>query len=335
MKKQGKRYAKRVNRDREGKAFMYGMDGLNLRTNSLKKGELDTHRDHDMPTKNEIHEGRKRHANTWPDLKREMRTRFVLVSYTRDLYNKLQRMYQGSKSVEQYHRDMEVALTRANVLESSEPLWFEKVKERPIRDKSPKKESLLTLGRKEEGKLPNPPPTSKSNSFKSLGKGHIALHYLNKRNMVLLEDGISLPIIKSDASCEYSSDEEEDLLMLRRQLCSIIIDGGNSVNIASTRLVSLAFIVEQYKDGVLPDVYDRKVTDDWVTNRFTFIHKVQKVILKPLSHKEVKKDQAKMKLRREQEKKRREKKKCEKIMKDGASKGIKHHMDDRRLMSKG
>ncbi|RDX94571.1 hypothetical protein CR513_23031, partial [Mucuna pruriens] len=63
--------------------------------------------------------GRKRNADTWADLKMGLRSRFVPTSYARDLYNRLQCMYQGSKSVEEYHRDMEVALTRANVMESN------------------------------------------------------------------------------------------------------------------------------------------------------------------------------------------------------------------------
>ncbi|RDY02370.1 hypothetical protein CR513_14181, partial [Mucuna pruriens] len=66
----------------------------------------------------EINEGR-RHADTWVDLKRKLRSRFVPALYARDLYNKLQCMYEGSKSVEEYHRDMEVAHTRGNVLESN------------------------------------------------------------------------------------------------------------------------------------------------------------------------------------------------------------------------
>ncbi|RDY10589.1 hypothetical protein CR513_04861, partial [Mucuna pruriens] len=68
----------------------------------------------------EIREGRRRHADTWPNLKREMRLRFLLASYVRDLYKRLQRVYQGSKSVEEYYKDMEVTLMRANIVESNE-----------------------------------------------------------------------------------------------------------------------------------------------------------------------------------------------------------------------
>ncbi|RDX71111.1 hypothetical protein CR513_49576, partial [Mucuna pruriens] len=120
------------------------------------------------------------------------------------------------------------------------------------------------------------------------------------------------------------------------QLCSIIIDGGNCVNVTSlslvekiklptlahpkpyklhwlnnegelaiTKQVSSAFALGKCEDQVLCDVvpmeethillgrpwqYDHRVTHDGVTNRFMFVHKEQKVTLKPLSPKEVNKD---------------------------------------------
>ncbi|RDY11951.1 hypothetical protein CR513_03320, partial [Mucuna pruriens] len=85
------------------------------------------------------------------------------------------------------------------------------------------------------------------------------------------------------------------------KLCSIIIDGGSSAIVASTRLVeklnlptlvSLAFIVRKYSDKVLCNVvpmeathillrrpwqFDYKVTHDGVTNKFSFMHNGQKV----------------------------------------------------------
>ncbi|RDY11949.1 hypothetical protein CR513_03318, partial [Mucuna pruriens] len=62
----------------------------------------------------EVREGKRRHAHTWVDLRRELRSKFVLASYTKDLYNKLERI------VEEYYKDIEVALLRANMLESNE-----------------------------------------------------------------------------------------------------------------------------------------------------------------------------------------------------------------------
>ena len=53
-------------------------------------------------------------------MKAVMRRRFVPSHYYRDLYQKLQSLTQGSKSVEYYHKEMEVAMIRANVEEDRE-----------------------------------------------------------------------------------------------------------------------------------------------------------------------------------------------------------------------
>ncbi|RDX99731.1 hypothetical protein CR513_17184, partial [Mucuna pruriens] len=60
---------------------------------------------------------------SWRDLKRLMRKRFVPPSYARDLHNKLQRLYQGSKSVEKYHKEMEMDLMRAQIRRARKPHW--------------------------------------------------------------------------------------------------------------------------------------------------------------------------------------------------------------------
>jgi hypothetical protein len=49
-----------------------------------------------------------------------MRKRFVPSHYYRGLYQKLQRLIQGSKSVDEYYKEMEVAMIRANVEEDRE-----------------------------------------------------------------------------------------------------------------------------------------------------------------------------------------------------------------------
>ncbi|RDY00279.1 hypothetical protein CR513_16568, partial [Mucuna pruriens] len=130
------------------------------------------------------------------------------------------------------------------------------------------------------------------------------------------------------------------------KLCSIIIDDGSSVNVASLRLVeklsiltfphpkscnereelvvdkqmTLAFTLGNYKDEVMCDVvpmeaihillgkpwqYDKRVTHDGDTSRFSFEHMGHKIVLKPLSPKEVYEDQIKVKAKREEEKKER------------------------------
>jgi hypothetical protein len=58
-----------------------------------------------------------RPIETWGELRALMRQRFVPSHYHRDLYQKLQNLTQGSKSVEDYHKEMEVAMIQANIEE--------------------------------------------------------------------------------------------------------------------------------------------------------------------------------------------------------------------------
>jgi hypothetical protein len=57
---------------------------------------------------------------TWQGMKREMRLRFMPKHYRHDLFDKLQNLMQGSFSVEEYYKDMEKAMIRANVYEDEE-----------------------------------------------------------------------------------------------------------------------------------------------------------------------------------------------------------------------
>ena len=49
-----------------------------------------------------------------------MRRRFVPNYYYRDLYMKLQGLNQGSRSMDEYFKKMEIAMIRANVIEDRE-----------------------------------------------------------------------------------------------------------------------------------------------------------------------------------------------------------------------
>jgi hypothetical protein len=57
---------------------------------------------------------------TWQEMKQEMRIRFVSKHYRRDLFDKLQNLRQGSFSVEEYYKEMEKAMIRANVHKDEE-----------------------------------------------------------------------------------------------------------------------------------------------------------------------------------------------------------------------
>ena len=59
-------------------------------------------------------------VETWEEMKRVMLKRFVLTYYYRELYNKLQNLRQGNRSVEEYYKEMEVAMAGANIEEDRE-----------------------------------------------------------------------------------------------------------------------------------------------------------------------------------------------------------------------
>ena len=60
------------------------------------------------------------HVATWFDIKTIMRKRFVPQHYYRELYNRLQRLIQGARSVDEYYQEMEMAMIRVNLEEDKE-----------------------------------------------------------------------------------------------------------------------------------------------------------------------------------------------------------------------
>ena len=61
-----------------------------------------------------------RPIETWEETKATIRRRFVLSHYYRDLYQKLQSLTQGYRRVDDYHKEMEIAIIRANIEEDRE-----------------------------------------------------------------------------------------------------------------------------------------------------------------------------------------------------------------------
>ena len=61
-----------------------------------------------------------RPIETWEEMKAVMRRRFVPSHYYRDLYQKLQSLTQGYRSVDDYYKEMEIAMIRANIEEDRE-----------------------------------------------------------------------------------------------------------------------------------------------------------------------------------------------------------------------
>ncbi|KAH9724609.1 Endonuclease [Citrus sinensis] len=63
---------------------------------------------------------RERPINTWEEMKAIMRRRFVPSHYYRELHQRLQSLTQGSRSVEDYHKEMEIIMIRAKIEEERE-----------------------------------------------------------------------------------------------------------------------------------------------------------------------------------------------------------------------
>ena len=66
--------------------------------------------------KNSTHE----RPMTWDDMKRIMRERFVPAYYTRQLHSRLRHLVQGTKSVDEYYKEMQVLMIPTVVRESAE-----------------------------------------------------------------------------------------------------------------------------------------------------------------------------------------------------------------------
>ena len=64
---------------------------------------------------------------SWFEMKTVMKKRFVLTHYGRDLHQKLRKLSQGSKSVEDYHQEMESLILKADLIEGAEATmaWFQ------------------------------------------------------------------------------------------------------------------------------------------------------------------------------------------------------------------
>ncbi|GKV06322.1 hypothetical protein SLEP1_g18223 [Rubroshorea leprosula] len=71
------------------------------------------------------YEEKKRPIDTWEEMKAVMRKRFVPSHYYRDLYQRLQGLTQGSKSVEDYHKEMEIQWLERMWKRTKKQLWHD------------------------------------------------------------------------------------------------------------------------------------------------------------------------------------------------------------------
>ncbi|RDX85165.1 hypothetical protein CR513_33682, partial [Mucuna pruriens] len=214
---------------------------------------------------------------SWEELKQEMKERFVPLFYKRDLFVKLQKMYQGVKSVEEYFKEMEVTRHGRKSYLTSSSYWRgkEKKEEKFLRkDKSPKKGNAPLKGHQEE--------VSKSQCP-------------NKMIMVLRYDGdiINNESSHEEASTSSSEDHSNEEVSFEGDLPVKMVNHNEKIYFI--RDVWSRVLIEQTlckdKDEILCNVvpmevihillgrpwrFNRKVTHDSVTNKVSFEHKGKK-----------------------------------------------------------
>ncbi|RDX65366.1 hypothetical protein CR513_55982, partial [Mucuna pruriens] len=223
-------------------------------------------------------------VETWAELKRDLKERFVPSYYARDLYNKFQRLYQGSKSVTEYHKVMESQeVTMARFLHGLNrgiqdivELYYYHFLEDLIH-KATKVE--LQLKKKPTSRKPYPKkerarkyksPKKGSEPLSVLGKRHIASQCTNIRTMVLREKGE----VESESSQEKSSSSSDvessseasyykgDLSMVRILMSNLveeetkierenIFHSSKRGKILVDMQVALAFTLGYYKNEIV------------------------------------------------------------------------------------
>ncbi|KAL4326010.1 hypothetical protein GQ457_11G026300 [Hibiscus cannabinus] len=238
-----------------------------------------------------------RPVSTWDEMKAIMRKRFVPTHYHRELLRKLQNLTQGSMSVEDYFKEMELAMIRANIEEDQEttiarfvsglnPEIADTVELQYYVDL----EEVVHLAIKVEKQLKRKEKEEEDDTIKE---------EVNE-NVDFPADGEVLVVKRSLNTQVVQSDQQRENIFHTRchingKVCFVIIDGGDQ---ASSHSVSIG----SYKDEVICDVvpmhathmllgkpwqFDRKVMHDGYRNRYSFTYDGKKHTLAPLSPQQV------------------------------------------------
>ncbi|RDX68846.1 hypothetical protein CR513_52120, partial [Mucuna pruriens] len=251
------------------------------------------------------HRNRERPLRTWEDMKFVMRKRFVSSHYHRNLHRKLQSLTQGSISVQDYYKEMEIAMTRANVKENREVTMARFIRglKKEIVDVVELQhyieiEDLLHKAIQVERQLND-------------------VEVVEPINGVVLDTRRALSIqLKEDGDVEPRKHISHTRCLVLGQMCSMILDGGSCTNVASTLLVQkinlqtpkhprtcklqwlssigevkvdkqvlVPFAIANYKDEVLCDVVLMEAEHILLGRPQQLNHKL-KITLTPLSPKQ-------------------------------------------------
>ncbi|KAH9704973.1 hypothetical protein KPL70_011688 [Citrus sinensis] len=220
-------------------------------------------------------QNRERPIETWDEMKSSMRKHFVPNHYYRDLYQKLQRLTQGSRSIEDYYKEMEIAMIRANVEEDREATMarflnglnqeiaykvelqhyveIEEIVHKAIKIEQQLKRRGNTRAAPNLSSTPWKPSYVKQDERpqEQYTRGHIASECVNQRVMVLQDNGEivtedeteenEIPLLEDVEDEEYTAPGELTLVVSRAVSVQVkedaMYDGGSCTNVASTIMV--------------------------------------------------------------------------------------------------
>ncbi|KAL4387743.1 hypothetical protein GQ457_09G020840 [Hibiscus cannabinus] len=214
-----------------------------------------------------------RPISTWDEMKAIMRRRFIPTHYHRELFNKLQNLKQSNRSVEDYYKEMEVAMIRANIDEDREATMarflagldpdianvvelqhFIDIDDMvhmamknvviPTKDGSGSSKPNKPIIESNKGKNTSTPVRSRDvQCFKCLGRGHIASQCPNRNAMFIRENGEIESDHEEEEETEVPIDEEEmefavdgEALVVKRSLSTQVMESEQQrENIFHTR----------------------------------------------------------------------------------------------------
>ncbi|XP_070035036.1 uncharacterized protein [Nicotiana tomentosiformis] len=273
-----------------------------------------------MLTRDRLQEGQAPIA-TWAEMKRVMRNRFISSHFQRELQQGLQTLKQGSMSVDEYFKAMDMAIIQANCMEEEEATMARK-------QTSSWKGRSNTISKKpwsnQEMKS-----SSRPQEDKYKGRGHMMHECPSRRNIILREDGgyesekndgeeegdvsnnddIELPnddmigVVRRIMTINLGSNSEEQRKNIfhtrcgiKEKTCSMIIDSDSCANVVSSYFVKILGLAcmkypTPYRLQWLNDSselkYDSNVFHDGRKNRYSLELNGRKFTLAPLSPSQV------------------------------------------------
>ncbi|XP_057990695.1 uncharacterized protein LOC110653932 [Hevea brasiliensis] len=203
-------------------------------------------------------------VETWDEMKGILRNRFIPPYYHRELLQRLQKLTQGTKSVEEYYKAMEIALIRADVEEDREATMVHFLNGlnpeiANIVELQPcvQVEDMLQMALKVEKQLKRKnvaryAPANHSAPRKSEEEREEESHNVDEHEDDCYDEGdqppmdgnilVTMRTLSAQVSMECGDGMQRENIFHTRclvndKLCSVIVDGGSYCNMASSLLV--------------------------------------------------------------------------------------------------